>query len=84
MLGQRLVAEVEVLDERTHATGRTYHECALTSEDGQTLHVFEGQLKEVPEPRLEVGGRYRLTFQPFVNNRWVELKIVALERLDRS
>ena len=78
MLGQRLEGEIEVIGQAVHATGADYLEVNLVSEDGQTLHIFPGQLKEVGNPELVAGNRYRIAFEPFVNNRWIELKIVAL------
>ncbi|MBX3466861.1 MAG: hypothetical protein KF878_08180 [Planctomycetes bacterium] len=78
LLDQRLEAVVEVTSEGTNQFGREYHEVRLVSEDGQTLHLFEGQLKELPGVRLEVGRRYTLILRPFVNNRWVELKIASI------
>ena len=79
LLDQRLEAVVEVTGAGTHPqSGRPYHEVRLVSEDGQTLQLFEGQLKEVPSLRLEVGKRYKVVLRPFVNNRWVELKIAAI------
>lgn len=77
LLDARLEGVVEVRGQQYH-NGRPYFEASLVSEDGQTLHLFEGQLKEVDE-ELEVGGRYRVTFRPFINNRWVELKVDSLE-----
>ena len=47
----------------------------------QTLHLFEGQLKELQGCQPKIGERYRVTFRPFINNRWVELKIIALQPL---
>jgi hypothetical protein len=79
LLDQRLEAIVEVTGGGTNPqSGRPFHEVRLVSEDGQTLHLFEGQLKEVPPIRLEVGKRYKIVFRPFVNNRWIELKITGL------
>lgn len=75
MLEQRLDCRVTI---RTVAPydGRMRYEATITSEDGQTLYIHEGQLKEAPVDRLEPGKSYRLTFRPFINNRWIELKIV--------
>lgn len=84
MLEQRLEAEVEVVGEARNFAGREYHELRLLSEDGQALHVYEGQLKELRDPRLVPGQRYRLVLRPFVNNRWVELKIERLEPIPSS
>jgi hypothetical protein len=58
--------------------GRTRYEASLVSEDGQTLYIYEGQLKEV-EDELKLGQHYFIQFKPFVNNRWLELKIVGLQ-----
>lgn len=81
LLDQRLEATVEVISEGHNFAGRLYHELRLVSEDGQSLHLFEGQLKELPGVRLEVGRQYKLVLRPFVNNRWVELKVTALTPL---
>lgn len=78
LLDQRLEAEVEVTGEGNNQFGRPYHEVSLVSEDGQTLHIYEGQLKELPSAKLEVGKRYKLVLRPFLNNRWVEVKVVSL------
>jgi hypothetical protein len=79
LLDQRLEAIVEVTGDGSHAqSGRPYHEVRLVSEDGQTLQLFEGQLKEIPPIRLEVGKRYKLVLRPFVNNKWIELKVTSL------
>lgn len=63
--------------------GRNRYEATLISEDGQTLYLYEGQLKEV-SGELEVGAHYEALFKPFVNNRWLELKIVALKPKDKG
>lgn len=84
MLGQRLEAEVEVIGEARNFAGREYHELRLLSEDGQALHVYSGQLKELRDPQLEPGRRYKMVLRPFINNRWVELKIERLEPLPSS
>jgi hypothetical protein len=82
LLDQRLEATVEVTADGHNFAGRSYHEVRLVSEDGQTLHLFDGQLKELPgNVRLEVGKQYKLTLRPFVNNRWIELKVTALTPL---
>jgi hypothetical protein len=78
LLDQRLEATVEVVASGANSLGRELLEVRLVSEDGQTLHIYEGQLKELPGARLEVGRRYRMVLRPFVNNRWVELKIEAI------
>ena len=80
LLDARLEGVVEVGERRLHM-GRVYYEASLISDDGQTLYLYEGQLKEVDD-RLEEGRRYRVVFQPFVNNRWIELKIGTLEPLN--
>lgn len=77
LLDARLEAEVQVL-KRWHSMGKAYFEAVLVSDDGQTLHLYEGQLKEV-EDQLQEGARYRIVFRPFVNNRWIQLKIESLE-----
>ena len=79
LLDARLEAIVEVRAERTAPGGRQYYEASLVSDDAQTLYIYEGQLKEVPDPVLQEGARYRVRFRPFVNNRWVELKIESVE-----
>ncbi|MGE0710743.1 MAG: hypothetical protein AB7N76_27895 [Planctomycetota bacterium] len=79
LLDARLEGELLVQEER-HYQGRRYYEASLVSDDAQTLFLYEGQLKEVGD-RLELGARYRVVFRPFVNNRWLELKIVELERI---
>jgi hypothetical protein len=80
MLEQLLEVEIEVRDKYLH-NGRERIECSLASEDGQTLHLYEGQLKDLGKkpPLLEKGKRYKLWFRPFVNNQWIEVKIVKLE-----
>lgn len=78
LLDQRLEALVEVTSEGHNQYGKQFHELRLVSEDGQTLHVYEGQLKELPPVRLEVGRRYLLKLRPFVNNKWIELKVLSL------
>ena len=79
LLDIRLVGLIEVRDEKTSFSGRPYWEASLVSDDGQTLHVHEGQLKETGLEALEVGRRYHVTFRPFVNNRWIELKLEGAE-----
>jgi hypothetical protein len=79
LLDARLDAVIEVVSEAHNSLGKNYTEARLVSEDGQALHLYEGQLKEVPGARLEVGRRYRVTLRPFLNNRWVELKVVKIE-----
>lgn len=84
MLEQRLEAEVVVRGDPQTQSGREFHELTLTSEDGQTLRVYEGQLKELRGLHLEPGQRYRLVLRPFINNRWVELKIERMELIPSS
>ncbi|MCA8923888.1 MAG: hypothetical protein KDD82_18905 [Planctomycetes bacterium] len=78
LLDARLEAEVEVVAEAKNFAGRNYWELRLTSDDGQTLHLYEGQLKEFPQVELREGRRYRAVLMPFINNRWVEVKIHSL------
>ncbi len=80
MLSQLLEATIEVRDKYLHQ-GRERVECSLASEDGQTLYIYEGQLKDLGKspPTLEKGKKYKLWFRPFVNNHWIEVKIVKLE-----
>lgn len=82
MLDARLEVLAEVVEEATNFAGRNYTELSLVGEDAQTLYVYEGQLKELPHVSLEQGKRYTLRFKPFVNNRWVELKLVWVEPAD--
>jgi hypothetical protein len=79
MLEQLLETTVEVRDKHIHQ-GRERVEVSLVDEDGQTLYFYEGHLKELGKkaPALEVGKRYKATFRPFVNNRWIEMKLVRL------
>ena len=81
MLDQRLEAEVVVVGPARNFAGREYHELTLVSEDNQALHIYEGQLKELPDLQLEPGRRYKLVLRPFINNRWVELKVERVEPL---
>jgi hypothetical protein len=78
MLEQRLRCLVVVRGCEQHE-GRPRFEACMIGEDAQTLYIYEGQQKELDE-ELEVGVRYTLVFQPFVNNRWVELKLVEAIR----
>jgi hypothetical protein len=80
MLETLLEGTIEVRDKHIHQ-GRERVEVTLVSDDAQTLHFYEGQLKELGKsaPKLEVGKKYRVTFRPFVNNRWLEIKLVKLE-----
>ena len=80
MLGQILEGVVEVRDKHLHQ-GRERVEVTLASEDGQTLYLYEGQLKELGKnaPKLQVGKRYKIAVRPFVNNHWIELKVVRVE-----
>ncbi|MBI3725059.1 hypothetical protein HY251_14050, partial [bacterium] len=61
--------------------GRERVVVSLTGEDGQTVYLYEGHLKELGKaaPALEIGKRYKAFFRPFVNNRWIEVKLVRLE-----
>jgi hypothetical protein len=79
MLETAIEGLIEVRDKHIHQ-GRERVEASLVSDDGQTLYLYEGQLKEVgPEGVvLEVGKRYKVGFRLFVNNRWVEVKLVRL------
>ena len=82
MLDTRLEGVIEIRDQNHH-TGQPYFEATLVSDDGQTLHLFEGQLKELSlDGQLEVGMRYKVAFKPFINNRWIELKITSLEPVE--
>ena len=45
--------------------------------NGYRIRIYLGQLKEVRED-LDVGAIYEVGLRPFVNNRWVDLKIVSL------
>ncbi len=80
LLDARLEATVEVRGIHLHQ-GRERVECSLASEDGETLYIYEGHRKELGKaaPALEVGRRYRAVFRPHVNNRWIELRLVALD-----
>ncbi len=80
MLDQLLEAVIEIRDKHVYQ-GRERIEATLASDDGQTLHIYEGQLKDLGKtpPRIEVGKRYKVAFRPFINNRWVEVKLVKLE-----
>ena len=80
LLDARLEGELQVL-KSWHSRGSLYFEASLISDDGQTLHLYEGQLKEVGDQLIE-GARYRVVFRPFVNNRWVQLKIASLELIE--
>jgi hypothetical protein len=79
LLSSRLEAEVEVRDIHLHQ-GRERIECTLSSEDGQTLYLYEGQLKDLGKKPItfQKGKRYKLTFAPYVNNRWIEIKLVGV------
>ena len=80
MLERLLEGVIQVRDKHVYQ-GRQRIEATLASDDGQTIHLYEGQLKELgPKlPAIEVGKRYRVAFRPFVNNRWIEVKLVKLE-----
>lgn len=77
LLDARLEGELHVL-KSWYTQGKKYFEATLISDDGQTLHLYEGQLKEVDDQLVE-DARYRVVFRPFVNNRWIQLKIETLE-----
>ncbi len=79
LLDERVEAVVTIRTHVTNFAGTPYWEASLASDDGQTLHIYEGQLKEVPGAEFVVGESYRLVFRPFINNRWVEFKIVGVE-----
>jgi hypothetical protein len=79
LFNERIEAVVTIREHVSKGTGGPYWEAALISDDGQTLHIYEGQLKEVPNASLEVGVDYKVVFRPFINNRWVEFKIVGVE-----
>lgn len=82
MNNQTLTYDIAIRDVQV-VEGRNRYEATLISEDGQTLYIYEGQLKEVQD-ELEVGAHYQAHFKPFVNNRWLELKIVALTAKDKG
>jgi hypothetical protein len=80
MLEQILVATIEVRDRHVYQ-GRERVEASLASEDGQTLYIYEGQMKDLGKtpPILEKGKKYKVSFRPFMNNHWVEVKLVKIE-----
>jgi hypothetical protein len=79
MLEQPVEGVIEVRGKHVHQ-GRERVEASLVSDDGQTLYIYEGQLKELGGVApLEVGRRYRVGFRLFVNNRWIEVKLVRLQ-----
>ncbi len=80
MLETLIEGEIEVRDKHVYQ-GRERIEATLVSDDGQTLHLYEGQLKDLGKdaPPVQVGKRYRVVFRPFINNRWIEVKLVKLE-----
>ena len=80
ILGMELEGVV-VVQAESYYQRRRFYEVTLVSEDSQTLNLFEGQLKEVGD-ELEIGGRYRIVFRPFLNNYWVELKVSELTRIE--
>ncbi len=80
LLSERLQATIRVRKRAKNFAGSPYYEASLASDDGQTLHIYDGQLKEISDSELEVGQCYRVTLRPFINNRWIELKIAKLER----
>ena len=78
MLETVIEGVIEVRGKHTHQ-GRERVEASLVSDDGQTLYLHEGQLKELEKGlSLEVGKRYKAEFRLFVNNRWVEVKLLRL------
>ncbi len=78
MLETAIEGVIEVRDKHIHQ-GRERVEATLVSDDGQTLYFYEGQFKELEKGlSLEVGKRYKAEFRLFVNNRWVEVKLVRL------
>ena len=78
LLDERVEAVVTIRAHVTNFAGKPYWEASLASDDGQTLHIYEGQLKEVKTVEFVVGESYRLVFCPFINNRWIEFKIVSV------
>ena len=81
MLELLLEGVIEVRDKHVYQ-GRERIEATLVSDDGQTLHIYEGQLKDLGKggpPRIETGKRYKVAFRPFINNRWIEVKLVRFE-----
>lgn len=78
LLDARLEGEVEVLGEAQNFAGRPFWELSLVSDEEQILHLYEGQLKEFNLIDIRPGKRYRVVFRPFINNRWVEVKIQSL------
>ena len=78
LLNERIEARVLIRAQAVGFGGAEYFEASLISDDGQTLHIHEGQLKEVPGIELQEGKEYVVTFRPFINNRWIEFKIVAV------
>lgn len=82
LLDVRLEGEIEVLSEQIGFGGSPFWEASLVSDDAQTLHVHQGHLKETGLERLEIGARYRVMFRPFVNNRWLELKLATIAPAD--
>lgn len=80
MLDQLVTGVIEVRDKHVYQ-GRERLEVTLASDDGQTLHIYEGQLKDLGKNAapIEVGKRYAVSFKPFINNRWIELKLVKAE-----
>lgn len=79
MLETILNCELSILELRP-TDGGSYYVARLDSEDAQILYIYEGQLKYISdEPKLR--HRYRATFKPFLNNRWVDLRLLSLEDL---
>jgi hypothetical protein len=79
LLNERVEAVVTIRGAGVGLGGHSYMEATLVDDDAQTLHLYEGQLKEVSQVDLHVGETYKVVFQPFINNRWIEFKIAALE-----
>ena len=64
LLNERVETIVRIQREGVGLGGRPYMEAALVSDDAQTLHLYEGQLKEVSGVDLEIGETYKVVFQP--------------------
>lgn len=84
LLDSRVEAIVRVQRQGVGLGGKAYTEASLVSDDAQTLHIYEGQLKELPGVELKVGEAYKVVFQPFINNRWIEFKIASVEPAPES
>ena len=50
----------------------------LDGDDEKLIRLYEGQLKEIPGS-VEPGQTYQATFTPYINNRWPELRLIAME-----